>query len=97
MRFFQLKIFWHYLNPSGQSSEFVGGEFHRGHALGNQGHDRSSSMTSNDRAVDISGVKSLQFRNKSVGPHDVQGCHAEDLVGVEFSGPLEHLARDGNR
>ena len=52
-----------YLNSSCQSVELVLGELHGWGTLGNQGHDRNTSMTTNNRAVDISGIQTLQKQN----------------------------------
>ena len=53
-------------------------------------------MTADDGDVHVVHVQALGLRDEGVGAHDVQGGHAEHLLGVVRALLLEHLRGDGH-
>ena len=84
------------LDPLSQSLQGVGLELHGGRALTDQGQDRHSGVTSDHGTVHLGGVEALQVPDESVGPDNVKGRHAEDLLGIEAASLLVNLASNGD-
>lgn len=85
-----------HLYPLSQGLELVLGEVDRGLALGDEGDDGDSGVSTDDGNIDLGGVQALGLTNEGVGADNVQGGDTEDPVGVVDTSLLEYLRGDGN-
>ena len=52
-------------------------------------------MSSYNRNILISGIRILMLRNETACANDVEGCYAEETLGVVDAFGLEDLGADG--
>merc|ERR1712106_1044819 len=64
--------------------------------MGDEGHDGDTSVASNDGAIHVGWVNSLESSNKLIGTDNIQSGDSKDCLGVVDSGLLEHLGGNGD-
>lgn len=72
------------------------GEINRGLSLGDQRNDGDTRVSSDDRNIDLGGVKSFSLTNEGVGTDNVQGGNTKYSVGVVDSCLLIDLRGNGH-
>ena len=86
------------LDALGEGVEFVRGDTDGGLGLAEEGDDGLAGVAADDGDDGVGGVLLAgELLDEGLGADDVEGGDAEEALGVEDAGALEHLGGDGHR
>ena len=64
--------------------------------LGQERHNRNSRVPTNHMDIDLGRLKTLDRRDKSRGPHNIERSNSKEFLGIKDAGLFQDFGKDGN-